>query len=129
MNKNQWKQADKAKRRAVRRAVTQGIATDVLQGRGFAMLASIHEEIASQLAAVRQAEDYATNGSKSLLENNPECYGQSVGQQQRKYGTTYKVVTGGPDCDCELSEIESIVASAASHNHTEENIQSPLVTS
>ena len=117
---------DRNQRRAVRRAMSQGIATDILQGRGFAMLASIHTEIAPELERLRQAEEYASAGSKSLLENSPETYGQSVAQQQRRYVQLHRVAPMGQTCDCELDEIESGLVKAIEHDHTEESIQTPL---
>jgi len=123
MNKQNWKQANRSQRRAVRRAVNMGIATDILQGRGFAMLASIKSEIAPELALIQAAENYATNGNKSLFENNPECYGQSVASQQRKYGAQYRVAPMGEGCDIELTETETALVNSANHIG---NIEEPL---
>ena len=117
--KQNWKQDNRQYRRAVNRAVRRGIATDVIAGRNVALLESIHAEIEPELLAMRKADEYANSGPKSLLENSPECYGQSIGEQQRKYGNTYRMATVGQDCDCELNEMETSLVSITTHGENE----------
>lgn len=58
-----------------------------------------------------------TFGILNLRENSPETYGQSIAQQQKKYGATVRMVARGVNCDVEMSEVESVVVKSTGHNY------------
>lgn len=101
------------------------------------LLASIHAELESTesatetlpmrgaLTRLRQADTYAAVGYKGTLENNAEGYGRD----KRKYGGQHGAgvsINAGSSCDAEVSEREQAVIHGASHNHSDESMQTPL---
>ncbi len=86
------------------------------------MFSLIHSEVDPQIAAARKADDYFTNGYRSLLEKCPEMYGVSK-NVMAKYGNMMVPAekAKGADCDCELEERDSRLVSIATHTQGDEN--------
>lgn len=87
------------------------------------LTAQIRMEVAPVIGAMRDADDYQTNGYKSLLPNNPETYGLSTGQLQAKYHNPLACHSGKNDCDVEMDEQSAAIVGATIHTGDE---QKPL---
>jgi len=112
--KQNWKKQNRATRLAI--WDLSGAECGIL-AEGQKALASVCAELVGQDTAdqvLDRQRDFA--GRISNIENSPETYGQSIGEQQKHYGQTFRMVASGKDCDCEIEDADRALIAIATHN-------------
>ena len=115
MNKKQYKLANQVSRVAEVESLNwmdRTLLAHSQAGRDALIAEMIGVDTADQV--LDRQRDFA--GRISNIENSPETYGQSIGEQQKHYGQTFRMVTGGKDCDCEIEDTDRALVAIATHN-------------
>lgn len=124
--RNQWNEFSRHLRRQVFRKRITKAESEVIAIELPGLIRLCAELIGKDCESAILDRNMRSDGHITWTENSPECYGQSIAEQQRHYGKAYSLTSKGTDANCELSETDQVLIKATGHDHETESMEKEL---